>query len=207
MLLKEFSAKPPLHTRLRNRQQGCRKLIYNSLRPPASSLHLALTEVFVPHIIYTTQEVKPIEELEKITKKLEGIPMKSFIKNTIGNELKKHPEVLFAYLHGSFLKQAVFHDIDVALYLENLPASILEYELKMETEIMAAAGRHIIDVRVLNTAPLSFRYNVIKDGILLLVKDDDKRAAFQEATISAYLDFLPYHKKYLEETLGIEIQQ
>ena len=63
-------------------------------------------------------------------------------------------------------------------------------------------GRHIIAVRVLNTAPLSFKYNVIKDGIILLVKNDDKMADFQEATIAAYLDFLPYRNIYLEKTLG-----
>jgi hypothetical protein len=93
----------------------------------------------------------------------------------------------------------------VAVYLERMPASVLEYELQMETELIMAVGRHIIDVRVLNTAPLSFKYNVIKDGIILLVKNDDKRADFQETTISAYLDFLPYRNIYLEESLGVKI--
>ena len=36
-------------------------------------------------------------------------------------------------------------------------------------------------------APLSFKYNVIKDGIVLLSKDDDKRADFEEKTDKSVL--------------------
>jgi len=130
---------------------------------------------------------------------------KKAVKEAIRAVLKNHEEILFAYLHGSFVKKDVFHDIDVAIYLERMPASVLEYELQMETDLMEALRKYIIDVRVLNGAPLSFKYNVIKDGIVLLSKDDDKRADFEEKTIVLYLDFLPYHKLYLRETLGVEV--
>jgi len=132
---------------------------------------------------------------------------KKKIEKTIRKVLTKRNEISFAYLHGSFPKEARFRDIDVAVYLENIPASILEYELQLETELMTAVGKHIIDVRVLNTAPLSFRYNVIKQGMILLVKNEDKRVDFQEKTISAYLDFLPFRNMYLEGTLGVKIQR
>lgn len=133
------------------------------------------------------------------------IPDKKVIKEHIRQVLEKHREILFAYLHGSFVKDNTFHDIDVAVYLKGLPESVLEYELQMETELIKALGRYVIDVRVLNTATLSFKYNVIKDGIILVVRDDDKRADFQEETIAAYLDFLPYRNMYLQETLGVKI--
>ena len=70
---------------------------------------------------------------------------------------------------------------------------------------MKALGKYIVDVRILNGAPLSFKYNLIKDGIVLLSKDDDKRVDFEEKTIVLYLDFLPYRKLYLRETLGVEV--
>jgi len=130
---------------------------------------------------------------------------KKAVKEAIRAVLKNHEEILFAYLHGSFVKKDAFHDIDVAIYLERMPASVLEYELQMETDLMEALRKYIIDVRVLNGAPLSFKYNVIKDGIVLLSKDDDKRADFEEKTIVLYLDFLPYRKLYLKETLGVEV--
>jgi len=52
-----------------------------------------------------------------------------------------------------------------------MPASVLEYELQMETDLLEALRKYIIDVRVLNGAPLSFKCNVIKDGIVLLSKE------------------------------------
>ncbi len=130
---------------------------------------------------------------------------KELVQRLLRQVLEKHGEISFAYLHGSFLEGNRFQDIDTAVYLERLPESVLEYELELESELMGALGIHIIDVKVLNTAPLSFKYNVIKDGIILMARDDDERANFQEATTIAYLDFLPYRKTYLQETLGVEI--
>ena len=138
-----------------------------------------------------------LRRIDKVSKKA--------VKEAIRAVFKKHEEILFAYLHGSFVKKDAFRDIDVAIYLERMPASVLEYELQMETDLMEALRKYIIDVRVLNGAPLSFKYNVIKDGIVLLSKDDDKRADFEEKTIILYLDFLPYRKSYLKETLGVEV--
>ena len=138
-----------------------------------------------------------LRRIDKVSKKA--------VKEAIRAVFKKHEEILFAYLHGSFVKKDAFRDIDVAIYLERMPASVLEYELQMETDLMEALRKYIIDVRVLNGAPLSFKYNVIKDGIVLLSKDDDKRADFEEKTIILYLDFLPYRKLYLRETLGVEV--
>ena len=138
-----------------------------------------------------------LRSIDKVSKKA--------VKEAIREMLKKHEEILFAYLHGSFVKKDAFRDIDVAIYLERMPASVLEYELQMETDLMKALRKYIVDVRVLNGAPLSFKYNVIKDGIVLLSKDDDKRADFEEKTIVLYLDFLPYRKLYLRETLGVEV--
>ena len=138
-----------------------------------------------------------LRRIDKVSKKA--------VKEAIRAVFKKHEEILFAYLHGSFVKKDAFRDIDVAIYLERMPASVLEYELQMETDLMKALKKYIVDVRVLNGAPLSFKYNVIKDGIVLLSKDDDKRADFEEKTIVFYLDFLPYRKLYLRETLGVEV--
>jgi hypothetical protein len=119
--------------------------------------------------------------------------------------LKSHQEISFTYLHGSFAKGNNFKDIDIALYLKNLPSSSLDYELKMETKLSAVTGGYIVDVRILNVSPLSFRYNVVKDGLILFAENDDERSNFQEATISMYFDFEPYRKLYLRETLDVGI--
>lgn len=119
--------------------------------------------------------------------------------------LEAHAGISFAYLHGSFSSGHGFRDIDVAAYLDHFPASPLGQELQLEAEFMQAAVGYPVDVRILNCAPLSFRYNVIKDGLLLFARDDDKRADFVEFTLSSYFDFAPYRMLYLKETLGLGV--
>lgn len=142
--------------------------------------------------------------MEKRHKKISDAE-KEAIEKALKKVLEKHAEISFAYLHGSFTKKQGFKDIDIAVYLIETPSSILDYELKLETELMQAAVHYQVDVRVLNASPLSFRYNVIKEGIPLIVRDDDKRAEFQEATLIDYFDFAPYRKMYLKEVLGVGI--
>ena len=78
--------------------------------------------------------------------------------------LKRRNEIEFAYLHGSFL-EGDFRDIDLAIYLNKLKTKkdALEYELALERELENIVNIPV-DVRVLNNAPLSFRFNTIKGG-------------------------------------------
>jgi hypothetical protein len=62
--------------------------------------------------------------------------------------------------------------------------------------------KYPIEVRVLNKAPLLFRYNVLRYGEPVLVFDDDLRCDFVEATLANYFDFAPFRKMYLKEALG-----
>lgn len=124
------------------------------------------------------------------------------IEKKIKDILVKKSEISFAFAHGSFVKEGHFQDIDIAIFLDQIPEHLLDYELSLETELMHTVGAYQVDVRVLNTAPLSFKYNVIKNGSILLVKDDNKRTDFQEAVLSHYFDFELYRNNYLRETIG-----
>jgi len=44
--------------------------------------------------------------------------MKAKIIGILSQTLSQRNEILFAYLHGSFLESKTFQDIDVAVYLE-----------------------------------------------------------------------------------------
>ena len=127
------------------------------------------------------------------------------IQAALRDALEQHHEVSFGYVHGSFITDKEFADIDVAVYLKEMPESPLEYELDLESALQHVVGPYVIDVRVLNGVPLSFRYNVIKSGIPILVRNDDRRANFQEATLAEYFDFAPYRSMYLKETLGLGV--
>ncbi|MCG2738461.1 MAG: nucleotidyltransferase domain-containing protein [Candidatus Methanoperedenaceae archaeon] len=127
---------------------------------------------------------------------------KEKIKEIITDILKKKGEILFSYIHGSFLEND-FRDIDIAVYLEDTKR-FLKYELNLEREIEDVVG-FPVDVRVLNQSPLSFRFNVIKNGILLFSNDENIRCDFESLGIVEYHDFDYQMKNYRKEAMGLEI--
>jgi len=117
---------------------------------------------------------------------------------------RNRTEIVLAYLHGSFLEGA-FRDIDIAVFLTEIVRSeALHYELDMENELDRLISLPF-DVRVLNHAPLSFRFNVVKTGILLLSRDEGIRSDFESLTIVEYHDFDFLRRIYRREAIGIEV--
>lgn len=133
---------------------------------------------------------------------------KNHLVSLLSDHLKACIELDFAYLHGSFLNEEKFGDIDIAVYLTkeaHIPQDfIIKFEIDLEVQLEKLTG-YPVDVRVLNNTPLSFRYNVLKNGKLLFARDEDSQADFAAGTIIAYIDFTPYRKRYLKEVLGLEI--
>ena len=72
---------------------------------------------------------------------------------------EKRAEIILSYLYGSFLEEG-FRDIDVALYLAKIgKIKALQYELNMENALKELIV-FPFDVRVLNHAPLSFKFKM-----------------------------------------------
>ena len=130
----------------------------------------------------------------------------SVIKERVTEEitvfLRGQPDISFAYLHGSFLKAERFRDIDVAVFLKNPASSPLPAEIRLENDLGKVIKKFPVEVRALNHAPLSFRYNVIKDGSAIAVVDDALRCEFVETTLRDYFDFAPFRRMYLKEALS-----
>lgn len=128
--------------------------------------------------------------------------------------LHQEAAVLFAYLHGSFLTDGPFRDLDLALYLEENSEALrspfayeLDLEAHLEMRLRRAAGYPLpVDVRVLNHAPPAFCYRVIRSGAVLFVRDDGRRTDFETLTLSRYFDFAPFHKAYLAEVLRFGVR-
>ncbi len=123
---------------------------------------------------------------------------KGRIKRLIKEFLMGREEVLFAYLHGSFLS-GPFRDIDIAVYTDG--ECDVFYELELEEELEERLG-FPVDVRVLNNAPISFRFKVLK-GELLFSRDEEKRCGFESRTMGEYHDFKYYLNAYRREVLGV----
>ena len=129
---------------------------------------------------------------------------KEDIKKKVTDFLQKKSDINFAYLHGSFL-EGDFRDIDVAVYLTGISkGEALQYELNLENELSKFTD-FLADVRILNHAPLSFRFGVIKNGILLFSGDERIRCDFECLTIVEYHDFDFLRGIYRREALGVKV--
>jgi len=110
------------------------------------------------------------------------------ITDELAKELASHYEIAFAYLYGSFAECAPFHDLDIGVYLRDTRSSMM---------LSSMLGRRLsvrlkipVDVRILNDAPVTFLYHVIK-GQLILTHDDDLLSTIMENTVRRYLDIAP----------------
>jgi len=115
------------------------------------------------------------------------------------------PEMLAAYVFGSFARSEPFGDLDVAVLMAAPVATPLAFELELERDLEKLAARFPVDVRILNHAPQPFQYSVIREGILILDRNPNLRAAFEGIVINQYLDFSRFRRRSLKEIANAEI--
>ena len=118
-------------------------------------------------------------------------------------ELGARPEIVLALLHGSFPQGRAYRDIDVAVWLDPgrlSPDERFRYALDLSVQLHLRLGCPI-DVRVLDDAPLAFRYHALR-GRPLVVRDERFLDELRARTWDDYLDFQPFARQYLREALG-----
>ncbi len=124
------------------------------------------------------------------------------ITSVIRELIASDDKIMFAYLHGSFYANQPFRDVDIAIYLTNMPpGDQFAYELSFE-DLLEQKVKYPVDLKVLNSAPPAFCYMVIKNGCKLANKDDNRRVEFETYTLKRYFDLLPFREKYLQEALN-----
>ena len=117
--------------------------------------------------------------------------------------LQGRTEVLLALLHGSFMTGGPFRDVDIALLLDSSSIGregFREYELEQGVRWSLDLGMPI-DVRLLNDAPVTFRYHALK-GTVLLVRDMNVLEELRARTWDDYFDFAPFARRYLREVMS-----
>lgn len=136
--------------------------------------------------------------------------VKEIEKDKIIAQLKKvlaeEGDIIFAYLHGSFISSDKFNDIDCGVYINLLPSihfDPLDFEFVLSLKIEKAV-KFTVDIKLLNFAPLAFRYQVSR-GRVIFSRDESKREDFLAKTWSEYFDLLPLYQTYLKEVLNVSV--
>ncbi|MEA3342738.1 MAG: nucleotidyltransferase domain-containing protein [archaeon] len=124
------------------------------------------------------------------------------IVQALGHVLRGRREIVAAYLFGS-AAQGRMHkesDIDIGILLDGKYKADALYTSKVARIVNESlALKTEADVRILNNASSRFLFQVIKNGKLLMSKDERERVLFETDAISRYLDFKPFYRMYDEK--------
>jgi uncharacterized protein len=110
------------------------------------------------------------------------------IVERIKHFLAEHKAIKFAYLFGSYARgdMGPLSDIDLAVYLDNR-FDLFTCRLRLIEKLDGDLKGKPFDLVILNNAPLVFRYEVIREGIVLK-EDKPKRVQFEVHVLRDYLD-------------------
>jgi hypothetical protein len=123
------------------------------------------------------------------------------LKETLIACLEEREEIVFAMLYGSAAEaEGAFNDVDIGLLVDETLVDVkkpLMYCFNLANELEKVVP-YPVDVRVINQAPLGFRYNVSR-GVPLVVNDEGVFYTFLERTWDTYFDYKPVMIKYLKD--------
>lgn len=128
---------------------------------------------------------------------------KKRIKRILQRELSQRKEILFAYLHGSFLLPVPCGDVDIAVYVDESALNkirVWEYEADLSAGLEPQVGMPV-DVLVLNRAPVALRYHATR-GEMLVSKHEFARFTFLEETWREYFDCQPLFRAFFDDLLS-----
>ncbi len=100
-------------------------------------------------------------EKDKITEKIKEV-------------LAEKGEVVFAVVYGSFLSSPSFRDIDIGIYLKDIKrGKVLSCEAEVAGKIAEACNLpiDIVEITILNFAPVSFLASVFSTGKIIFSRD------------------------------------
>lgn len=118
---------------------------------------------------------------------------------------KKQSGVKLAYLFGSSAKgeKGKLGDIDIAVLLDESLSRKERFKLELEliSELTSLLKTNSVDLAVMNDAPLSLNYEIIKANYPILVRDRAEKIDFEHGVLSNYLDRRYYETRAATEFL------
>jgi len=142
------------------------------------------------------------ESVERVRKHMLREEQQREILKEITTLVSGQPAIVFAFLHGSFLDGSFFRDIDLGIFVRGMDsADFWDYEARLCQQIEEALNYLcVVELKVINKAPLSFCYHVIR-GQILFVRDEGSLTEFMVRVARGYLDMAPVRHRYMIEAM------
>ncbi len=125
--------------------------------------------------------------------------------NRLADFFSKQEHIRLAYLFGSVAKGKAgkLSDIDVAVLLDESLNKKQRFDLQLEliSDISEILKTDKIDLVVINEAPLSLKFEIIKANYPLFIRDRMEKIDFEQRVMSRYLDRRYYEKRASSEFL------
>jgi predicted nucleotidyltransferase len=120
------------------------------------------------------------------------LPSRDQVRAAVIDAVASEPAVLAVYLFGSTTRdqEGPLSDLDVAVLLD---AQVDGAELagRLTDVLSRQLKSDHVDLVSLREAPVPVRYRVVRDGLLLMSRDEAARQRFTAETVLLYLDFAP----------------
>ena len=104
--------------------------------------------------------------------------------------LQSMPDILFAYLFGSFgrEKHLPLSDVDIAVYIQE-PTVVQEKKMEILGALIDILQTDEIDLVVLNTASLPLRMRILENKKVVVDREPFMRHRYESLTMREYFDF------------------
>ena len=112
--------------------------------------------------------------------------------------LQSVPDILFAYLFGSFGrgKRLPLSDVDIAVYLKD-PTTVRERKMEILGALIDILQTEEIDLVVLNSAALPLRMKILETKKVVVDREPFLRHHYESLTMREYFDFSILEKQIL----------
>lgn len=137
---------------------------------------------------------------------LPAMPVTLDTVERLRSALAADPDVVVAHLFGSFGRGRAgpLSDVDVAVLFRD--GADEGAKARVSADIASAVSPIRADVVVLNDAPVALAYRVVRDGQILLSRDEHARIDFWVRTVDRYLDMAPA-RRILEDGLRHRLRE
>jgi len=129
------------------------------------------------------------------------------VEDRLRAALGRHEDVLVAYLFGSTARGTAgpMSDVDVAVLVKD-EYDLAQRRLDLIGDVSSIVGSERADVVLLNEAPVSLAYRVLRDGRLIVCRDEQARVRHFVETVDRYLDMAPF-REALSSGVGHRVQE